>query len=160
MKLYDSIGPNPHIVRMFMAEKGIDMPKQTVDLRKGENREAEHLKRNPSDPVALQFTIQALLTNQRNDNVGPLAERLGRAAAETGDLGALQYTIQAFLTIGDLDAAERALTPFENAGAGNPQVAQFAVAVRQHIQSERAKAQPTGPPLPPAGQEGQKGGGN
>ena len=32
---------------MFMAEKGIDMPKQTVDLRKGENREAEHLKRNP-----------------------------------------------------------------------------------------------------------------
>ena len=47
MKLYDSIGPNPHIVRMFMAEKGIDLPKQTVDLRKGENREAEHLKRNP-----------------------------------------------------------------------------------------------------------------
>ena len=46
MKLYDSIGPNPHIVRMFMAEKGIDIPKQTVDLRKGENREAEHLKRN------------------------------------------------------------------------------------------------------------------
>src|SRR5262249_29076281 len=43
MKLYDSIGPNPHIVRMFMAEKGIDMPKHTVDLRKGENREADHL---------------------------------------------------------------------------------------------------------------------
>ena len=32
---------------MFMAEKGIEMPKQTVDLRKGENREAAHLKRNP-----------------------------------------------------------------------------------------------------------------
>jgi glutathione S-transferase len=47
MKLYDSIGPNPHIVRMFMAEKGIELPKQPVDLRKGENREAEHLKRNP-----------------------------------------------------------------------------------------------------------------
>jgi glutathione S-transferase len=47
MKLYDSVGPNPRIVRMFMAEKGIEMPKQTVDLRKGENREADHLKRNP-----------------------------------------------------------------------------------------------------------------
>ena len=47
MKLYDSVGPNPRIVRMFMAEKGIEIPKQTVDLRKGENREAEHLKRNP-----------------------------------------------------------------------------------------------------------------
>ena len=47
MKLYDSVGPNPRIVRMFMAEKGIEIPKQAVDLRKGENREAEHLKRNP-----------------------------------------------------------------------------------------------------------------
>src|SRR5580698_1620362 len=47
MKLYDSIGPNPRIVRMFMAEKDISIPKQAVDLRKGENREAEHLKRNP-----------------------------------------------------------------------------------------------------------------
>jgi glutathione S-transferase len=47
MKLYDSIGPNPRIVRMFMAEKGIEIPRQTVDLRGGENRQAEHLKRNP-----------------------------------------------------------------------------------------------------------------
>lgn len=47
MKFYDSVGPNPHIVRMFMAEKGIEMPKQTVDLRGGENRQEEHLKRNP-----------------------------------------------------------------------------------------------------------------
>jgi glutathione S-transferase len=47
MKLYDSIGPNPHIVRMFMAEKGIDIAKQTVDLRGGENRQEAHLKRNP-----------------------------------------------------------------------------------------------------------------
>ena len=47
MKLYDSVGPNPRIVRMFMAEKDISIPKQTVDLRAGENRQAEHLKRNP-----------------------------------------------------------------------------------------------------------------
>ena len=47
MKLYDSLGPNPHVVRMFIAEKGIEIPRQPVDLRKGENREAEHLKRNP-----------------------------------------------------------------------------------------------------------------
>ena len=47
MKLYDSIGPNPRIVRIFIAEKAIEMPKQTVDLRGGENRQAEHLKRNP-----------------------------------------------------------------------------------------------------------------
>jgi glutathione S-transferase len=32
---------------MFMAEKGIEIPKQTVDLRGGENRQEAHLKRNP-----------------------------------------------------------------------------------------------------------------
>src|ERR1700684_94260 len=47
VKLYDSIGPNPRIVRIFIAEKGTEMPKQTVDLRGGENRQAEHLARNP-----------------------------------------------------------------------------------------------------------------
>ena len=47
MKFYDSIGPNPRLVRMFMAEKGIDIPKQTVDLRGGENRQEAHLARNP-----------------------------------------------------------------------------------------------------------------
>ena len=48
MKFYNSIGPNPHVVRMFMAEKGLKIPTHQVDLMKGENRQAEHLKRNPS----------------------------------------------------------------------------------------------------------------
>ena len=47
MKLYDSIGPNPRVVRMFMAEKGICLPVQTVDLAAGENREPAHLARTP-----------------------------------------------------------------------------------------------------------------
>jgi glutathione S-transferase len=47
MKLYDSIGPNPRIVRIFMAEKGLAIERHKVDLRGGENRQPEHLKRNP-----------------------------------------------------------------------------------------------------------------
>jgi glutathione S-transferase len=47
MKLYNSIGPNPHVVRMFIAEKGLAIPTQDVNLMAGENRQAEHLKRNP-----------------------------------------------------------------------------------------------------------------
>ncbi len=35
MKLYNSIGPNPKVVRMFMAEKGIELPKVEVDIRAG-----------------------------------------------------------------------------------------------------------------------------
>ncbi|MDB5619430.1 glutathione S-transferase family protein [Tardiphaga sp.] len=47
MRLYDSIGPNPRVVRMFLAEKGLRLPVQRVDLAAGENREAAHLVRNP-----------------------------------------------------------------------------------------------------------------
>jgi len=47
MKFYNSIGPNPRVVRMFMAEKGISIPAEQVDLLKGENRQAPHLSRNP-----------------------------------------------------------------------------------------------------------------
>ena len=42
MKFYNSIGPNPRVVTMFMAEKGIDIPQVTIDLRGGENRRAPY----------------------------------------------------------------------------------------------------------------------
>jgi glutathione S-transferase len=48
VKLYDSIGPNPRVVRMFLAEKGVSIPRETVDLMGGENRRAPHLQRNPA----------------------------------------------------------------------------------------------------------------
>lgn len=38
MKLHTSIGPNPHVVRMFAAEKGLSLPTVDVDLMGGENR--------------------------------------------------------------------------------------------------------------------------
>jgi glutathione S-transferase len=47
MKLYNSVGPNPHVVRMFIAEKGIAIPAEDVNLMAGENRQDAHLKRNP-----------------------------------------------------------------------------------------------------------------
>jgi glutathione S-transferase len=48
MKFYNSIGPNPRVVKMFMAEKGIDIPRVAVDLMAGENRQPAHLARNPN----------------------------------------------------------------------------------------------------------------
>jgi len=47
VKFYNSIGPNPHVVRMFMAEKGLSVPMQDVDLMAGDNRKPDHLARNP-----------------------------------------------------------------------------------------------------------------
>jgi glutathione S-transferase len=49
MLLYDSIGPNPKVVRMFMAERGISgIPSETIDLRNGENRREPYLSKNPA----------------------------------------------------------------------------------------------------------------
>jgi glutathione S-transferase len=48
MLFYDSVGPNPRVVRIFMAERGIEVPKTTVDLRGGENRRSPYLAKNPA----------------------------------------------------------------------------------------------------------------
>ena len=37
-KLYCGIGPNSYRVRIFMAEKGIDLPRVEIDLTKGEHK--------------------------------------------------------------------------------------------------------------------------
>ena len=47
MKLYDSFGPNPRLVRMYLAEKGIDLPRVTVDIMAAENRGEAYRKKNP-----------------------------------------------------------------------------------------------------------------
>ena len=48
MKLYDSkMAPNPRRLRIFLAEKGIQVPDEQVDLAKAQNRAPEFLKINP-----------------------------------------------------------------------------------------------------------------
>lgn len=48
MLFYDSVGPNPRVVRMFMGERGVELPKTTIDLRGGENRQPAYLAKNPA----------------------------------------------------------------------------------------------------------------
>ena len=52
MKLYDSkLAPNPRRVRMFLAEKGIQVPLVNVDIAKAENRQPPFLAKNPMGGV-------------------------------------------------------------------------------------------------------------
>ena len=48
MKLYSSVGPNPRVVRMFMAERGIEIETVDVDIMGGENLSDDFKKLNPS----------------------------------------------------------------------------------------------------------------
>lgn len=56
MKLYSSIGPNPRVVRMFAAEKGIALKLEEVDILAGDNRREPYLSINPAGTTpALQL---------------------------------------------------------------------------------------------------------
>jgi glutathione S-transferase len=63
VKLYSSIGPNPRVVNMFAAEKGLSLEKATVDLMGGENRREPYLKVNPAGQTpALELDDGSCLT--------------------------------------------------------------------------------------------------
>jgi glutathione S-transferase len=49
VKFYNSLGPNPKLVRMFAAEKGFRFPEVAeIDIMRGANREAGYLSKNPA----------------------------------------------------------------------------------------------------------------
>ncbi|NOG69551.1 glutathione S-transferase family protein [Roseicella sp. DB1501] len=84
MHLYDSIGPNPRVVRMFMAERGIEIPRTTVDLLGGENRRGPYLAKNPSGQLpCLELDDGTVLAE-----VTAICEYLDETAPGTSLIGA------------------------------------------------------------------------
>ncbi len=54
MLLYDlKAGTNPRRVRIFLAEKGISVPKVEVDMMTGENKKPDYLAKNPMGRMPL-----------------------------------------------------------------------------------------------------------
>jgi len=54
MKLYDvTAAPNPRRVRVYLAEKGIEVPLVQVDMARGEHKSPDFLAKNPSGKVPL-----------------------------------------------------------------------------------------------------------
>ena len=51
MKLHESPSPNARRVQVFMAEKGIEIERVTVDIRAGENIQGDYLAKNPAGRV-------------------------------------------------------------------------------------------------------------
>jgi glutathione S-transferase len=91
MLLYNSIGPNPRVVRMFMAERGIDIPKVEIDLRGGENRREPYLSKNPAGQCpALELddgTILAEITAicEYLDEISPGPSLIGATPKERAE---------------------------------------------------------------------------
>ena len=64
MKLYTTtLAPNPRRVRIFMEEKGIEIPVQEISIMEGEHKEEEYKKISPSSKVpALELDDGTVIT--------------------------------------------------------------------------------------------------
>lgn len=82
MLLYDSVGPNPRVVRMFAAQRGIQLPSTRVDLRGGENRQAPYMAKNPAG----QLPCLELDDGQVIAEITAICEYLDEKGASDGTL--------------------------------------------------------------------------
>ena len=63
MKLYNSVGPNPQVVRTFMAERNIRLEMEDIDIMAGDNRKPDYLAINPAGQLpALLLDDGSILT--------------------------------------------------------------------------------------------------
>jgi glutathione S-transferase len=89
MKLYDfPLAPNPRRLRIFLAEKGLEIPRVTLDLREGDQRRPDFLAMNPhgSLPV-LELDDGTVLTESEAiieylEELHPEPPMLGRSPLE------------------------------------------------------------------------------
>jgi glutathione S-transferase len=88
MKLHNSIGPNPHLVRIFAAEKGIDLELVAVDLMGGENRQDDYVAKNPTGQLPCletddgTFISETLVICEYLEDIVPEPALIGTTAAE------------------------------------------------------------------------------
>ena len=112
MKLYNSIGPNPRMVRMFMAEKGMDIPRVEVDLLAGVNRKEPYLKVNPAGQMpALELDDGTVIAE-----ITAICEYLDEVKKDTpsliGDTPAERAATRMWTRRIDLNIVEPALNGF------------------------------------------------
>lgn len=89
MKFYDSLGPNPRLVRMFFHEKGISIPERVeVDIMKGENRQDPYLQKNPTGQMpALELEDGSVIAEtvaicEYLEDIRPEPHRIGASPKE------------------------------------------------------------------------------
>jgi glutathione S-transferase len=90
MKFYNSIGPNPRVVKMFMAEKGLDIATEEVNLMAGENRQPAYVAKNPAGQMpALELDDGTVLAEilpicEYLDEIHPSPPLIGSTPQERG----------------------------------------------------------------------------
>jgi glutathione S-transferase len=106
MKLYDSpFAPNPRRVRIFLAEKGIEIPKVFVDLAKMQHKEAAYEAVNPLRCIpALELDDGTVLTEsiaicRYFEALHPEPRRFGQGAKDEAMVEMWQRRIEFHLLV-------------------------------------------------------------
>lgn len=93
MKLYDTpLAPNPRRVRVFLAEKGIDIPKVAIDLGKMEQKSESYSAVNPRQRTpALELDDGTVITEsvaicRYIEALHPEPNLFGRTPKEIGEI--------------------------------------------------------------------------
>ena len=88
MLLLDALSPAPRCVRMYLAEKGLDLPMRQVDVFTGENRRPEFLAINPAGQTPVlqlddgRCLAEALAIMEYLEERHPAPPLLGSSAEE------------------------------------------------------------------------------
>lgn len=104
MKFYNSLGPNPRCVRMFMTEKGINLPAVELNLLAAENRKPPYTDKNPGGQMpALELDNGSLLAEtvaicEYLEEKHPTPALIGTTAEERAETRMWQRRIELNIT--------------------------------------------------------------
>ena len=104
MKLLDSaVAPNPRRVRIFLAEKGIQVPVEQVDIAKASNRQPEFLAKNPFGGVPVlqlddgSYIAESLAICRYFEETSPKPALFGEGAKERAEVEMWQRRMELYL---------------------------------------------------------------
>ena len=117
MKLHESPSPNARRVTVFMAEKGIECEKVAVDIRGGENIQAEYLRKNPVGRVPVlelddgTFISESIAICRYLEAIQPEPNLFGLSAIEIANIEMWQRRVEFNLFL-EVAGAFRNITGF------------------------------------------------
>ena len=100
MKLYDfPFAPNPRKLRVYLAEKGIEIPRVMVNIVKGEQHTPEFLEKNPTGGLPVlelddgTCLRESLAIIEYLEELHPEPPMIGRTPLERARVRALERTV-------------------------------------------------------------------
>lgn len=142
MKLYDSqTAPNPRRVRVFLAEKGVTIPTEQVDIAAAANRSAEFRQKNPLGGVPVlqlddgTFLAESVAICRYIEETHPQPPLMGTDARDRALVEMWQRRME-LEVFGPISQVFRNLHPFF---AGRiPQVPEWGEVCRKHAEASFA----------------------